>query len=197
MPNPDPIEQPQENVIYINYFDQIEMERIKFLMAICTELLEKHKPTTLYFSFASGGGSVDAGIALYEYLVGLPVNIVMHNIGAIDSIANVIFAAGNKRYASPHSTFLFHGVKFEFSAPTSFSQAQLEEMLSIIEGSHKKIAKIVCEKSAFTKKEVEKLFHSGKVIDADTALKKKFIDEIKTLEIPKDAGLISINFTAK
>jgi len=68
------------------------------------------KPDVLYFLFSSNGGSVNAGIALYNFLRALPVEIIMHNTGSIDSIATVIFLAADKRYAALHSTFLFHGV---------------------------------------------------------------------------------------
>ena len=42
----------------------------------------------------------------------------MHNVGQVDSSANVIFLAADERYASPHTTFLFHGMNYTFSNPT-------------------------------------------------------------------------------
>ena len=93
------------DVFYISYYDAIDVPHVKAIMTVCNNILSQTPmPSTLYFLFASQGGSVDAGIALYNYLKSLPVKIVMHNTGSIDSIANVICVGGQERYAAPHST---------------------------------------------------------------------------------------------
>lgn len=40
------------------------------------------------------GGNMQAGIFLYNILISIPFDIVTHNIGNVDSIANAIFLAG-------------------------------------------------------------------------------------------------------
>jgi hypothetical protein len=45
---------------------------------------------------------VSEGLNLAAYMKSLPVKITTHNIGQTDSIANVIFAAGSVRYATPN-----------------------------------------------------------------------------------------------
>ena len=60
------------------------------------------------------GGSVMNGLNLYNVLRGLPITLTTHNVGNVDSIGNAIFLAGQIRYACPHSTFMFHGVAFNF-----------------------------------------------------------------------------------
>src|SRR5271167_405496 len=107
---------PQMETIYVNYFDSIDDAKTKALMAICSDIVAKQKPRTIYFLFSSMGGSVNAGITLYNFLRALPVEIVMHNNGSMDSIANVIFLAASKRYAARHSSFLFHGINWNFGA---------------------------------------------------------------------------------
>src|SRR5881396_644821 len=90
---------PEPKTIYINYFDGINEAKVKVLMAVCSELIGKQHPDQLYFLFSSNGGSINAGITFYNFLRALPTEIVMHNIGSIDSIATVIFLAGEKRFA--------------------------------------------------------------------------------------------------
>jgi ATP-dependent protease ClpP protease subunit len=85
------------DTIYVNYFDSINDAKTKALMAICSDIVAKEKPRAIYFLFSSVGGQVNAGITLYNFLRSLPVEIVMHNNGSIDSIANVIFLAASKR----------------------------------------------------------------------------------------------------
>src|SRR5947207_3216984 len=93
--------------VYINFFSKIDDNIATKFMTACTEIIKVEKPDCLYFLFASPGGSVDAGVAIYNYLRSLPVKLIMHNNGAIDSIANVIFHAADERKATPHATFLF------------------------------------------------------------------------------------------
>src|SRR5215467_10757045 len=71
----------QIETIYVNYFDSIDESKTKALMAICSDIVAKQKPHTLYFLFSSMGGSVNAGITLYNFLRSLPVEIIMHNNG--------------------------------------------------------------------------------------------------------------------
>ena len=50
------------------------------------------------------------GLNLYNVLRGLPIELVTHKVGNVDSIGNTVLMAGSKRYACQHSTFMFHGV---------------------------------------------------------------------------------------
>ena len=59
-----------------------------------------------YILFSSPGGNVSNGITIYNFLRALPVRMIIHNIGIVDSIANVIFLGIDERYAVPHSSFL-------------------------------------------------------------------------------------------
>jgi hypothetical protein len=59
------------------------------------------------------GGSVMHGMNLYNLLRALPIELTIHNVGNVDSIGNVVFFAGSKRFAYAHSTFMFHGVGFD------------------------------------------------------------------------------------
>ena len=66
----------------------------------------------------------------------------MHNIGSIDSIANVIFLAGQKRYAAPNSSFLFHGIVMNFNAG-GVGKALLKENLSRLDGMETRMAETI------------------------------------------------------
>ncbi len=182
-----------QKTVYINYYDKIDLNRVKVIMAICSEIVAKENPDVLYFFFASQGGQVDAGIVLYNFLQSLPVKIVMHNTGSIDSIANVIFMAGEERIASPHSTFLFHGVTMEFGGPIALSLPQLKEMTDRIKKNHATIAGIICENTKMSQDEIEKLFLEGETKDVVFATEKGIINKVELPQIPKDATFVSIN----
>lgn len=61
------------------------------------------------------GGNVQSGIFLYNILMSMPFDVVTHNIGNVDSIANAIFLAGRTRYSTRSATFMFHGVAFDLN----------------------------------------------------------------------------------
>src|SRR6185437_1136583 len=179
--------------IYINYFDGINETKVKVLMAVCAEILAKQKPDTLYFLFSSNGGSVTAGITLYNFLRALPVEVVMHNTGSIDSIATVIFMAGKKRYAAKHSTFLFHGIATQFGANASLDRCKMEEILSSLTQDENKITGIISGTTQLTAEELKKLYIQGETKDLTFAMDKGIIQEIRDPSIPKDAAIVSLN----
>ncbi|HND48478.1 MAG TPA: ATP-dependent Clp protease proteolytic subunit [Anaerolineales bacterium] len=179
--------------VYINFYDGINDKTVKILMAICSDVIAQHKPDILYFLFASGGGWVTAGITFHNFLRSLPVKVVMHNMGVIDSIATVIFLAGEERFTSPHSSFLFHGVEWTFAQQTSLSTSKLAEHSSQLKQDERKIANVYLERTALTDTEITELFKQGESKDPTFALEKKFIQEIKNPAVPKDAILISVN----
>jgi ATP-dependent protease ClpP protease subunit len=92
--------------------------------------------STGYLSFsaeitpeAAPSGRVMNGINIYNVLRGLPAKVVFHNVGNVDSIGNVLFLAGDERYACPHSTFMFHGVGFDPTPGVRVEQKTAQEML--------------------------------------------------------------------
>ena len=180
-------------IIYINFFDGINEPKVKSLMALLSDIVARQKPETLYFLFASPGGSVDAGIVLYNFLRALPVEIVMHNTGSVDSIGTVVFLAGAKRYAAPHTTFLFHGIQTMFPPNSPTTHAHLAERLSRIRQDENKISGIVAERSKLTKTEIRKLFHQGETKDLAFAIKKGIIHKSGEAVIPKGAPFITVN----
>jgi ATP-dependent protease ClpP protease subunit len=145
-----PTEQPLPNIptviFYINYFDEITDGKVRGLMALCADILAKVKPTpsTFYFAISSPSGGVAAGITFYNFLRALPVKIVMHNTGSIDSIATVIFLAASERYACSHSRFLFHGVATgAFPPGTRLNRFQMREFLSGLEQDEGRIKELI------------------------------------------------------
>jgi len=186
----------KKKVIYINYYDSIDQLRIKHLMAIITNVIAQEKPDTLYFIFSSNGGSVDAGVTFYNFLKSLPLEIVTHNVGSIDSIANVIFVAGDRRYSVPHATFLFHGVAVTLNGNHRLTLPQINEIRDRIHKDHNKIAGIICDNTSIIEKDLKRLFTQGETKNVSFALEKNIIHKVKPLKIPKDALLISININS-
>ena len=163
-------------------------------MALCTEVIAKAKPATLYFTFSSPGGDVGAGITFYNYLRGLPAELVMHNIGSVDSIATVIFLAAHRRYACQHSRFLFHGIKSNFNQGAQITTAQLREIQSSMDQDERRIKEIVVERSKLTEADMNGLFQQGDTKNSGFALEKGIIHDIRDFALPAGAQIATANF---
>lgn len=185
-----------EKIIYLNYYDVIEISKVKPFMTLCSELISKEQPDTLYILFSSSGGGVEPGIVLHNFLKALPVKIIMHNTGSIDSIATIVYLAGDRRYAAKNSNFLIHGIQWRFTQPVSLTIPQLQESLSRAKTDENKIAGLYSDITSLERDEIIKLFHQGESIDLDFAMEKGIVHEIKDPSIPKGAPFINLNFGA-
>ena len=143
----------------------------------------------IYLMISSPGGAVIHGINIYAMLRALPVRLITHNIASVDSIGIIVFLAGQERYASAHSTFLFHGVQRNFPKGAAVNISGLHGHLDSLEADHKKIAAIVDQRTNITEKEMLKLMEHQTTRDVKYAESKKLIHGVRNINIQKE-GMI-------
>ena len=98
--------------VYISFTSMVNPHTAQVLMGALTNAVnDRH--TKIHLLLSSPGGQVADGITLYNFIRALPVPVHTYNIGAVNSIANVVFQAGDKRIAATNSSFMFHGVGFD------------------------------------------------------------------------------------
>ena len=117
----------------------------------------------------------------------------MHNIGSIDSIATVIFLAGQERFATHGSSFLFHGIAANFQKDTALTLSQIRERESSVKEDENKIARIITERTSLTDQEIHQLFGQGESKNPEFAKLKGIITNIVEATIPDGAPIITIN----
>ena len=137
------------------------------------------------------------GMTLYNVLKGLPVELITHNVGNVDSIGNVIFLAGAKRYACKDSTFMFHGVGFDGIPNMRLEEKFLKERLDSIRSDQNRIAEVIAERSAITRDEVAKWFLEGQTKDATFATSHGIVHEIRDVQIATGHPVVSLVFERK
>lgn len=181
--------------IYINFYDGINPTTVNKFIKFTVDAIQQHAPTEIYFFISSPGGDVDSGFTLYNFLISLQskITIIMHNIGQIDSIANVIFLAGQKRYAAPNSSFLFHGIVMNFNAG-GFGRTVLKENLSRLDGMETRMADTISKNTKLTTIELKDFFQQGEGKDVNFALSKEVIHEIKIPAVPHGAVHLAMSF---
>jgi ATP-dependent Clp protease, protease subunit len=126
----------------------------------------------------------------WDYLL----NFITHNVGNVDSIGNAIFLAGSRRYATPHSTFMFHGVGLDASAGVRFEEKNVRETLDGILSNQKRIGAIITQRTKITDNDVGAFFREAQTKDAAFAISSGIIHEIKDVQIPVGGPVISLVF---
>jgi len=178
-------------MIYIKFSSPINPQTAQGLMNFLSQQINSGQKE-FYFLFASQGGSVNDGIVLHNFIRALPAKVIMHNIGAIDSIANVIFLAADERYCNPNSSFLFHGVGFDIVQPIRMDEKDLREKLAIIERDQKNISGIVAERTKLKESEVEEMFFRAKTKNPSEAREAGLVQDIKLANIPEGSQIINL-----
>jgi len=177
--------------VYISYYGNINEANTKTTMDTCANVIAQANPSDLYFLFSSTGGSVDAGMALYNFLRALPVPVVMHNTGSVNSMANVVFLAADTRYAAPHSMFLLHGITWTF-AQGGHTWAQVQEAVSSFQADESRMSGIITSRTTITNDELTGLFHQGETKDLAFAQEKGLIQEVCGPKIEAGVDLITL-----
>ena len=161
------------------------------LINIVLEKLRAGK-TNITILLSSPGGQVAAGISIYNFLKGVPAEIITHNFGQSDSIAVTIFCAGSKRYCTPDSRFLIHGIGFNAQQGERFEERLLGERLEGLKNERITISKIISENSNKSTKDIEDDMFKGVVWTPDQAVANGLVHEIKTALFEKGADVVSV-----
>ena len=146
--------------------------------------------TKLVLGVNSGGGNVVAGIFLHNLLVSMPFEIVTHNVGNVDSIANVIFMAGSTRLSCAPSTFMFHGVGFD-PGSERLEEKNLREKLDTISADHARISHIISSRSKLSDADCRRLLAEQSTRGAQWALDSGLITGIADFAYPSNGQFYS------
>lgn len=198
-PCPAPQTAPQQepaklpDTVYVSFSAEVNAATTESLIAVMANCVTQ-KVETVYLLLSSPGGSVMHGINLYNMLRAMPFKLITHNVGNVDSIGNVIFLAGEQRFACPHSTFMFHGVGFDLDGKFRLEEKLLQEKLDSILHDHKRIGAVIQERTKLSELQTSELFHEAKTKDATFAISCGIVHEIKDVQIPAGASVIALVF---
>jgi ATP-dependent Clp protease protease subunit len=184
---------PAPETVYIVFSAEINPLTTESLLAVIFQHVNagvKH----IYLILTTQGGSVMHGLHLYNVLRGLPVKLTTHNGGQVNSIGNAIFLAGAQRYTCPHATFMFHGVGFDVPQAARFEEKILRERLDSLLNDQKRIGSIIQERTQIDSSEIEGLFREAQTKDATFARDKGIVHEIRDVQIPAGAPVLTLVF---
>ena len=131
---------------------------------------------------------------LYHVLKGMPFELTIHNVGHVDSVGNVIFLAGAKRYASKNAVFLFHGVGFNNPANRRIEEKEARQLFGWYIKRKARMGNIIAQNTYYRRKEIAELFKEAQTKDAAFAFSKGFIHDVRDFQIPPNCPVISLAF---
>jgi len=185
---------PPEHVA-LTFVGPINYPATKFLRNACCQAVNAGtKRLTLLIS--SNGGSTAEGFALYHFLRALPLETTMHNIGSIDSIANVCFLAGKNRFACANTRFMFHDLTWTYGQQETLDRDHMRERIQSLDSDAAQFLEIFKLHTSLTDDlfETLKLLQQPSFISPVKAKEFQIINEITEANIPAGMPIYNIEF---
>jgi ATP-dependent Clp protease protease subunit len=173
----------------LSVFERLLKDRIVWLGSevrdenaneICAKILllaaeDAEKDIFLYIN--SPGGSITAGMAIYDTMKYVPNDVVTVGIGMAASMGQFLLSSGTKgkRYATPNTRVLLHQPLGGFGGTASDIQTQAQ----LINSMKRQLAEITAQQ---TGKTIEQILQDGdrdRWFTAKEALEYGFIDHIQ------------------
>jgi len=184
---------PPPPIVYISFSAEIIPHTTESLIAVMTNCANQGTKE-VYLMLSTPGGNVMNGMNLYNVLRAMPFKLITHNVGNVDSIGNAVFLAGSERFACPHSTFMFHGVGRNVPQGFRLEEKNVKETLDSILADQKRIGSIIKDRTKLDDTQIANLFTEAQTKDAAFAASCGIVDQIKDVQIPQGASVVSLVF---
>jgi ATP-dependent protease ClpP protease subunit len=171
---------------YIGFNAAIDRRASEQLAAMCLNAIDNGYQTVT-LCLTSVGGATDQAYYLCGVIDALPLQIVTHNIGVIQSAANLLFLCGDERYASDGATFFFHQTYSELMAGQRVTESFAAERLKAIQYEDLRSANIIAGKTGKPVEDVRRWQNTELVMDNAAAIQHGIVHEIRPLAIPPKA----------
>jgi ATP-dependent Clp protease protease subunit len=146
---------------------------------ICAEIVllaaeDDKRDISLYIN--SPGGSVSAGLAIYDVMQYVPNDIATYAMGMAASMGQFLLCAGThgKRYALPHAQILMHQPSGGIGGTATDIRIQAEQMLYI----KRTLAERIAYHTGQTVEQIETDSDRDRWFTADEARDYGFVDEV-------------------
>ena len=171
-------------------YNRLLKERIIFLgsevrddnaNAICAQMLllaaeDPNKDIWLYIN--SPGGSVTAGMAIFDTMQWVPNDVATVAMGMAASMGQFLLSAGTpgKRYATPHARVMMHQPSGGIGGTASDIKIQAEQMLHI----KKQMAELIAQHTGQPLDQIERDSDRDRWFTAEEAKEYGFVDQVFT-----------------
>jgi len=171
-------------------YNRLLKERIIFLgsdvrddnaNAICAQMLllaAEDAESDIWLYINSPGGSVTAGMAIFDTMMWVPNDVATVAMGMAASMGQFLLSAGTpgKRYATPHARVMMHQPSGGIGGTASDIKIQAEQLLHI----KKQMASLIAEHTGQTLEQIEKDSDRDRWFTAEEAKEYGFVDHVIT-----------------
>jgi ATP-dependent Clp protease protease subunit len=178
-----------EQALPSSVFDRLLKDRIIWLGSevrddnaneICAKILllaAEDAERDIYLYINSPGGSITAGMAIYDTMKFVPNDIVTVGIGMAASMGQFLLTSGTKgkRYITPNARVLLHQPHGGFGGTASDIQTQAQLILSM---KHT-LAQITADQTGKTVEQVNEDGDRDRWFSAQEALEYGFVDHVR------------------
>lgn len=172
----------------IHFMRRINADTLAALQNVALSALNQGA-TELRIHISSEGGSNDQAFAAYHFLRSLPVPITMHCIGIVESMAVLMYLAGEKRIIVPHGKIKVHPMHWAFGAGT-VDHDRLAEYVDSLDFDAKRYADIFDERTKGARQKVNVRAHlagKAKLLDSSAAVASGIATSIADAMVPATA----------
>jgi ATP-dependent Clp protease protease subunit len=187
-----------EPVFAPSVFDRLLRDRIIWLgeevrddnsNEICAKILllaAEDSEKDIYLYINSPGGSITAGMAIYDTMQFVPNDIVTVGIGIAASMGQLLLTAGTKgkRYITPNARVLLHQPHGGFGGTASDIQTQAQLILDM----KKRLAEITAAQTGKTVAQINSDGDRDRWFNAQEALEYGFVDHIRESALDVSGG---------
>ncbi len=156
----------------------IEEETANSIIAQMLFLHSEDPKSDIHFYINSFGGSVTAGLAIYDIMQFVSCDIRTYCVGLAASMGAVLLMGGTKgkRYALPNATVLLHQplISGHITGPATDLQIEAEEMLRV----RSRLYSIISQRTGKSIEIIERDCDRNYWLDAKQALEYGVIDQI-------------------
>ncbi|MCP4228987.1 MAG: ATP-dependent Clp protease proteolytic subunit [bacterium] len=166
----------KEHIIFIGSPIDDNVANLVIAQLLFLEKEDPDKGVTLYIN--SPGGSVSAGLAIYDTMQFVKGDVSTYCLGMSASIAALLLTAGTKgkRFALPHSSMLLHQVMGGVQGQASDVDIHAKEILRIKDLLNEILVKHTGQDMKTIERDTDRDFY----LTADEAVKYGLIDEVIT-----------------
>jgi ATP-dependent Clp protease protease subunit len=164
----------KERIIFM--VGQVEDYMANVIVAQLLFLESENPDKDIHFYINSPGGSVSAGLAIYDTMQFIKCDVSTMCIGQAASMGALLLTAGTKgkRFALPNSKMMIHQPLGGFQGQATDIDIHAREILKIRE----ELNRVLAKHSGQTMKTISKDTDRDNFMDAETAKKYGLIDEI-------------------
>ncbi len=164
----------KDNIIMLGSPIDDEVANVIVAQLLFLESQDKTKDIKLYIN--SPGGSVTAGLAIYDAMQYVKNDVSTICIGMAASMGAVLLAGGakNKRFALPNAEVMIHQVLGGMQGQASDIKIHAERILK----TRDQLNKILAKHTGQAMKKIEQDTERDNFMDADDALKYGLIDKV-------------------